>query len=383
MLTTFEIENYKKFKQIRFDGLKRINVFLGANNVGKTTILEALMIYACGFFWNPILGISVLHRNQNEAIPNMQFAESILNVFHKEHAQGELKFSVGGLAEAEEGVTETTFTHVFHPGYLMTALNPDIQMEDRRQNPQKVPITIPDNQGNPIVMQVQTQHVGSWDISSEGKTQTIPILLPQLASSPVGKPHDPAVFHDTGSLRRQQDEFRVYSGLMTSGRMEEFVKEINRAFPGIDIESIENIPYPDGSRAPLSLLQKNGNRLPLSSFGEGVCRWYDLFGRMVSYRNALHCIEEAEVSFNHQAQKVYAETLMRYAQDYNNQVFMTTHSKEFLQALLTEFGDTEQAFLAEQVRVMTLREGESGVLCRALTGQEALDALDRGLELRL
>jgi AAA15 family ATPase/GTPase len=74
---------------------------------------------------------------------------------------------------------------------------------------------------------------------------------------------------------------------------------------------------------------------------------------------------------------------MRYARDYNNQVFMTTHSKEFLQALLTEFGDTEQAFLAEQVRVMTLREGESGVLCRALTGQEALDALDRGLELRL
>ena len=38
------IENYKRFNDINLSGLKRINVFAGINNVGKSTILEAIYL---------------------------------------------------------------------------------------------------------------------------------------------------------------------------------------------------------------------------------------------------------------------------------------------------------------------------------------------------
>jgi len=42
MLTRLEIENFRSFKQLTVDPLKRINLICGKNNSGKTTLLEAL-----------------------------------------------------------------------------------------------------------------------------------------------------------------------------------------------------------------------------------------------------------------------------------------------------------------------------------------------------
>ena len=44
MLTRLEIENFRSFKQLTVDPLKRINLICGKNNSGKTTLLEALFV---------------------------------------------------------------------------------------------------------------------------------------------------------------------------------------------------------------------------------------------------------------------------------------------------------------------------------------------------
>lgn len=44
MLDHLYIENYRLFKSLKLDGLKRINLITGKNNTGKTAILEAIRI---------------------------------------------------------------------------------------------------------------------------------------------------------------------------------------------------------------------------------------------------------------------------------------------------------------------------------------------------
>ena len=44
MLENIEIVDYKCFKDFKLDGLSRINIISGGNNVGKTALLEALFI---------------------------------------------------------------------------------------------------------------------------------------------------------------------------------------------------------------------------------------------------------------------------------------------------------------------------------------------------
>lgn len=46
MLPSFEISNFRTFKHLHIERLGRVNLIVGKNNVGKTTLLEALRFYA-------------------------------------------------------------------------------------------------------------------------------------------------------------------------------------------------------------------------------------------------------------------------------------------------------------------------------------------------
>ncbi|MBC7776095.1 MAG: AAA family ATPase [Phycisphaerae bacterium] len=48
MITTLKIENFRLFKNLEIKDLKRVNLFAGKNNSGKTALLEALRISAAG-----------------------------------------------------------------------------------------------------------------------------------------------------------------------------------------------------------------------------------------------------------------------------------------------------------------------------------------------
>ena len=45
-LSTFEIHGFGAFEHLKLDRLGRVNLFVGKNNVGKTSLLEALWVYA-------------------------------------------------------------------------------------------------------------------------------------------------------------------------------------------------------------------------------------------------------------------------------------------------------------------------------------------------
>ena len=44
MFTKLKFENFKAFKSIEVSKLSRVNIFLGENNSGKSTLLDALFI---------------------------------------------------------------------------------------------------------------------------------------------------------------------------------------------------------------------------------------------------------------------------------------------------------------------------------------------------
>ncbi|MGA9996645.1 MAG: AAA family ATPase, partial [Pyrinomonadaceae bacterium] len=44
MLHSFHIKNYRGFKDFKIEPLERINLITGSNNVGKTSLLEALYL---------------------------------------------------------------------------------------------------------------------------------------------------------------------------------------------------------------------------------------------------------------------------------------------------------------------------------------------------
>ncbi len=46
MLTSFEIRGFRAFAHLKLTDLGRVNLFVGKNNVGKSSLLEALWVHA-------------------------------------------------------------------------------------------------------------------------------------------------------------------------------------------------------------------------------------------------------------------------------------------------------------------------------------------------
>ncbi len=65
MLPSFEITNFRTFSHLRIERLGRVNLITGRNNVGKTTLLEALRLY--GSIW-PRSTITSLLFERNEVV---------------------------------------------------------------------------------------------------------------------------------------------------------------------------------------------------------------------------------------------------------------------------------------------------------------------------
>ena len=48
MLESLRVKNYRVFKDLKIDGLHRINLIAGKNNSGKTSLLEAMFLLSGG-----------------------------------------------------------------------------------------------------------------------------------------------------------------------------------------------------------------------------------------------------------------------------------------------------------------------------------------------
>src|SRR5207248_10243537 len=46
ILNSLEIKNFRGFRHLQIERLGRVNLIVGKNNVGKTSLLEALRLYA-------------------------------------------------------------------------------------------------------------------------------------------------------------------------------------------------------------------------------------------------------------------------------------------------------------------------------------------------
>jgi AAA15 family ATPase/GTPase len=46
LLNSIEIENFRAFKSLKIDSCGRVNLIVGKNSVGKSSLLEAVQVYA-------------------------------------------------------------------------------------------------------------------------------------------------------------------------------------------------------------------------------------------------------------------------------------------------------------------------------------------------
>lgn len=384
MLKRLVIKNFKRFGELTISDLDRLNIIVGINNVGKTTLLEAIMGFASGMNLSSTLNFTVWHRaGLPQGMSAYQLTEAITNSFNSIGEAGRLTFSFGGIADGEK----KEFIHQVKPGQIIsTFLHESHTVIDGTEVVHRqVPMPLPMAPGGSLMIDVPVRYLGTWEVLSDGEDKVTCELSAPLQFSHFSNRrfYISAMIHDFTIYLNESQISQTYSRLHSADKLGLFVKEMNKSFSGITIKSIDNVPYPDGNAAPISVRLENGRRLPLYALGDGIRRWYELLGGMITFPSSIHCIEEADATFHHEAQDGFATRLAGYSEEYNNQVFMTTHSIEYLKTFLNAIEKEDAICLKNRMRVITLRDYGDDVRHRTLDGTEALTAIRRGLELRL
>jgi ABC-type branched-subunit amino acid transport system ATPase component len=320
MLRDIAIQNYRSFKDFQIDDLARVNLIVGANNSGKTSLLEAIYLLV----------------NQSEP-----------------GRLGEILVNRGEIAERTGGRSNTDT--VRRPGYQLTHI-----FHGRQPLPSN-PIKITSKQDRPLLLRIMVQ--------PSARQQRLP-MSPSLPVEDAGENEEPifeVVFNygpdselrvpmrDDGSIDARALRFTLREGQ----QRHQFLATDNLAFGDLaELWDIVHLtPEEDKVVEALQILDpaverigfasrqtsNSGIRLklhdqtepvpvPLGSMGDGMRRILTLATAEIVAENGVLLVDEIDTGLYYRAQTNMWRLLIQTAQRLNVQIFATTHSLDCVQA---------------------------------------------------
>ena len=389
MYTSIRISNFRLFDKLDIENLARVNLFFGPNNSGKSSLLEAIFTHAAGLNFGPFSGHVILKRQNHAVYSHLDFGEKIISLFNN---RTEIPFRFSISAKIDSSSKDHILDCVFEPSYEIADLDPRLfgqyignSRSDLFISREVIPkeIQVSGASGTMKTAKFQTQYVGKFKIKINEKSEDFNITYP-----PEFPAHEPFKFgfaSDVMSHREPESDIRVFSALKRYGILDEFAEELKNVFE--EVHKIDQIPYPDGKYAHVFIETKDKKKLPLFLFGDGMRRWFFLIGHMIVYKDAVHCIEEIDATFHPKSHKELSKNLIRYAEKFNNQLFITSHSIEFADAFLNGLYGKNGIInrnSPDPVRIFTIKKSkERKVEVWNFSGREAFEKRDKfDIELR-
>ena len=348
MFKNLQIEGYRCFESLRVEGLKRVNLFVGANNAGKTSLLEAVEVLATG---NPSALQQAANR-RNEVVfvqtpgligPQIQPVANTRYAFRGRNPDLGSQFRIAGESDAGALVVEAT----------MRELDPAERTAFNASRGLQWASTSGLNALVPIGANLPALVLGAFDsLRAQGpffglRTGTIDPL--QLASA--------------------------WSMAATRVDDEQLVLQCARAVEPT-IESVANLGV-NASMLYVSLKDVN-ERVPLGNLGEGVTRMFTMGCGMVLAKHGVMIVDEIDTGLHVGVMEKMWTLVFETAQKLDVQVFATTHSQDCLRGLANVL--EHHADFKEQVTLHRLDKGRAKTIRD--DGDEIILALDGGIEVR-
>lgn len=318
-----QVERFKKISGLQIDNLRRINIFAGPNNSGKTTILEAVYLLCHQNDISALLDLAKC-RNRNRGITS-QYLYSLLD-------QG---FSIKGefndcpvsavIVRYQDHQVEK------HDDYI-TSIQADGLIEDKAA---KMKLHLYGK--NP----------------PEREYESIQHICKAIYSSPY--------------YYRPEELYQLYAKAIeakSNGKMifEQVLEFIRRVDPSIkNIFLIEENGVKSFRVDSDRFMDKN---MELSSYGEGLVRIFELGLGMSNCKNGILLIDEFETAIHYSLLVEFTRVIQELANEFNVQVFITTHSKECIDAFVkNQYRNTEiSAYLVDSA--------EEKVNIKNITGED-------------
>lgn len=329
MLRSLRIQNFRTLSDFRVSSLGRVNLIVGKNNSGKSTVLEALRIYSQN--GSPAL-LDDLLVGHDEVLPSLgQHGSEDKEIPYQNFFSGRV---FPGIDDKEIYIGDEpgqNYVKIAHTYYLEERVEPSEDGGFARLK--RSPISKLENHeeaSEALLISSSRRDQPRWIPISEGMypgfrrgrpaapdTQVVPMGFVPTGLLPSANLAD---LWDTIALTSFDDIVR--DGL----------RIIEPAASGIAFVKREKLVRNESERAAIVKLEGSAKPLPLNSMGDGMVRILQLLLALVPAKGGVYLVDEFENGLHYSIQDKVWELIFTLAAAQDIQVFAATHSWDCIEA---------------------------------------------------
>ena len=330
-LPDLTIKGFRGIKDLSLPRLGRVTLLAGKNGVGKSTVLEAVAVYAARRYCNEVLSNMLKKREELSSaqdengdtfpVPNVEA------LFHGWDASKNTFILIGPSKEADQLRIENA-SH-------SDLANEQMELEGFRSesyhydNMQWLNIKFRGKQNFFPWANLKSRRPlrGRWGFDAEvnlPKEIKCETLGPGLLTN-----DEIAKFWDKIALTSEEDQAVNALKLIFGDKVERI--------------AVTAEEYKQHGRRVIVKLKDHSDPVPLKSLGDGAIRLFSVALALANSRDGILLIDEAENGIHHSVQPDFWRMVLRMARENNTQVLATTHSWDCVRGFALAATDNEDA----------------------------------------
>lgn len=348
MIKSVTIDNFRQFDSLEVNNLKRINFFVGKNNCGKTSVVEAL-------FWGlspwRIESIGSIHSFRRMTLT----IESFATLFKNQDETKTIVISIRTIHDQKQTIKvfqniDESYQYPINKSYQYQVSYKDSRESDEEEYTGNLSIS--------LVPQARL-HLQLNNIQNPELLPSI-LLTGAFISDYIGKE---LMVHQLNSIKKSLEKNQQ-------------VKECLQYFDH-DIQSIEF-----GSNNSVNISTKE-DILPIEIMGDGFNKYLRIVVGLINKGLNILFIDEIENGLHHITQIKLLKIILRLSKQKNIQLFITTHSLETLTFLSQIMQEEEFCNQKDDVQVISLTNTElAGFQTYNYNMETVIDYIETESELR-
>jgi AAA15 family ATPase/GTPase len=320
-LESFSVGHFKKLSGLNLNDLGLVNLIAGINNSGKTSLLEAIQLIC-------------RQNNANSILEQTRRRAKIHGVIHPRWLFEQLP----------EKILLTGFSH---------GCDASVKFE-------KIVEDSFDDEGYIGTLQINSQ----FGEHSQSSTSNFFENKARETSYEGNRALARVAFSSPFSIQDPELLGRYYEAALEADAKEEIIQFIQQHIdPDIKDISLAN-KY---NRFWVNHRKQSGD---LTSQGEGLQRVFHIALQFAYARNGILLIDEFENGIHTELLKDFSIFVQKLAQKFNVQVFLTSHSKECINAFV------QNGYAPEEVTAYALVEKEGQIACKRLKGPRLAELIE-------